>query len=206
MLGILIGITAVILTVGIGRAPRPTVRDQINALGTNLLVVSPGSHHRPGRRPRRVRSRLDAHRRRRRCPSPPPTWHPTSRRWRRWRRRPASLTAGDDQLDHDPHRHHGALAGRAVPRASRPAGSSPTPTRRTPPTWSCSGSDTASRAVRGPDPVGQQVTDNGTQTRRSSACSRSSARRSPPRTTTWPSCPLSTYQQKPRRRSDARTR
>ena len=43
MLGILIGITAVILTVGLGRGAQADVRDQIDELGTNLLVVSPGS-------------------------------------------------------------------------------------------------------------------------------------------------------------------
>lgn len=43
MLGILIGIAAVILSVGIGNGARAEVRDQINELGTNILVVSPGS-------------------------------------------------------------------------------------------------------------------------------------------------------------------
>ena len=43
MLGILIGITAVILTVGLARGARAQVRDQIDELGTNVLVVSPGS-------------------------------------------------------------------------------------------------------------------------------------------------------------------
>lgn len=43
MLGILIGITSVVLTVGIGAGAQAEVRDSINALGTNLLVVSPGS-------------------------------------------------------------------------------------------------------------------------------------------------------------------
>ncbi len=42
-LGILIGITAVILTVGLGRGAKADVQDQINELGTNILVVSPGS-------------------------------------------------------------------------------------------------------------------------------------------------------------------
>jgi len=42
-LGILIGITAVILTVGLGNGAKAEVRDQINELGTNLLVISPGS-------------------------------------------------------------------------------------------------------------------------------------------------------------------
>ena len=41
--GILIGITAVTLTVGLGNGAKADVRDQINELGTNLLVVSPGS-------------------------------------------------------------------------------------------------------------------------------------------------------------------
>jgi putative ABC transport system permease protein len=43
MLGILIGIAAVILTVGMGDGARAEVRDQIDELGTNILVVSPGS-------------------------------------------------------------------------------------------------------------------------------------------------------------------
>jgi putative ABC transport system permease protein len=43
MLGILIGIAAVILTVGLGEGAQQQVRDQINSLGSNLLVVSPGS-------------------------------------------------------------------------------------------------------------------------------------------------------------------
>jgi putative ABC transport system permease protein len=42
-LGILIGITAVILTVGFGAGAQAQVRDQINELGTNVLVISPGS-------------------------------------------------------------------------------------------------------------------------------------------------------------------
>ena len=43
MLGILIGITAVVMTVGIGQGAKAKVQDQINELGTNLLVISPGS-------------------------------------------------------------------------------------------------------------------------------------------------------------------
>lgn len=43
MLGILIGITAVVLTVGLGAGARAQVRSQIDELGTNVLVVSPGS-------------------------------------------------------------------------------------------------------------------------------------------------------------------
>ncbi len=43
MLGILIGIAAVILTVGLGDGAKAAVRAQIDELGTNVLVVSPGS-------------------------------------------------------------------------------------------------------------------------------------------------------------------
>ena len=43
MLGILIGIAAVILTVGLGKGAQQNVRDQISKLGSNLLIVSPGS-------------------------------------------------------------------------------------------------------------------------------------------------------------------
>jgi putative ABC transport system permease protein len=43
MLGILIGIAAVILTVGLGEGAQAQVRSQINSLGSNLLIVSPGS-------------------------------------------------------------------------------------------------------------------------------------------------------------------
>ena len=43
MLGILIGIAAVILTVGLGQGAQEQVNARIGALGTNLLVVTPGS-------------------------------------------------------------------------------------------------------------------------------------------------------------------
>jgi putative ABC transport system permease protein len=43
MLGILIGIAAVILTVGLGEGAQQEVSARIDALGTNLLVVTPGS-------------------------------------------------------------------------------------------------------------------------------------------------------------------
>jgi putative ABC transport system permease protein len=43
MLGILIGIAAVILTVGLGQGAQRQVSNEINALGSNLLIVSPGS-------------------------------------------------------------------------------------------------------------------------------------------------------------------
>lgn len=43
MLGIVIGVSSVILTVGLGQGAQDKVRAQISALGSNLLVVSPGS-------------------------------------------------------------------------------------------------------------------------------------------------------------------
>jgi putative ABC transport system permease protein len=43
MLGILIGIAAVILTVGLGIGAQRQVAAQVQALGTNLLIVTPGS-------------------------------------------------------------------------------------------------------------------------------------------------------------------
>jgi putative ABC transport system permease protein len=43
MLGILIGIAAVILTVGLGEGAQAKVSAQIDALGANLLIVTPGS-------------------------------------------------------------------------------------------------------------------------------------------------------------------
>jgi putative ABC transport system permease protein len=42
-LGILIGIASVVLTVGLGLGAQSKVSDQIAALGSNLLIVSPGS-------------------------------------------------------------------------------------------------------------------------------------------------------------------
>ncbi|MFL6124142.1 ABC transporter permease [Actinophytocola sp.] len=43
MLGIVIGISSVILTVGLGLGAQARVADQIDALGSNLLIISPGS-------------------------------------------------------------------------------------------------------------------------------------------------------------------
>lgn len=41
MLGILIGIAAVMLTVGLGQGAQQQITDQINSLGSNMIVVSP---------------------------------------------------------------------------------------------------------------------------------------------------------------------
>lgn len=42
MLGILIGISAVMLTVGLGLGAQRAITDQINSLGSNMIIVSPG--------------------------------------------------------------------------------------------------------------------------------------------------------------------
>src|SRR5579872_4130260 len=43
MLGVIIGVAAVIVTVAIGAGARISVQNQINSLGSNMLVVLPGS-------------------------------------------------------------------------------------------------------------------------------------------------------------------
>ena len=43
VLGILIGIAAVILTVGLGEGAQGQVASEITALGSNLLTITPGS-------------------------------------------------------------------------------------------------------------------------------------------------------------------
>ena len=43
MLGIFIGVAAVIAMVAVGDGARSSVEEQINSLGTNLLIVLPGA-------------------------------------------------------------------------------------------------------------------------------------------------------------------
>ena len=50
MLGVVIGVAAVIITVAIGAGARASVSNQINALGSNLLIVLPGSLNQGGAR------------------------------------------------------------------------------------------------------------------------------------------------------------
>ena len=64
MLGIIIGVAAVIAMVSIGAAPTAAVQQQIASLGTNMLMVDPGRDDR-GRRALGLGRRVDAHRRRR---------------------------------------------------------------------------------------------------------------------------------------------
>lgn len=48
ILGIVIGVGAVIATVGLGQGAAAAVQDQIRSLGTNLLIVVPGTQRRGG--------------------------------------------------------------------------------------------------------------------------------------------------------------
>ncbi|HZZ64515.1 MAG TPA: ABC transporter permease [Candidatus Baltobacteraceae bacterium] len=50
MLGVIIGVAAVIVTVAIGAGARISVQNQINSLGSNLIVVLPGSVTQSGAR------------------------------------------------------------------------------------------------------------------------------------------------------------
>ena len=43
MLGILIGIAAVMLTVGLGAGAQTRITQEINSLGSNLIIVTPGT-------------------------------------------------------------------------------------------------------------------------------------------------------------------
>ena len=43
MLGVIIGVAAVIVTVAIGAGAQASIQQQINSLGSNLIVVMPGS-------------------------------------------------------------------------------------------------------------------------------------------------------------------
>ena len=59
MLGVFIGVAALIAMVAVGQGANEAVRKQIESLGTNLVVVLPGAAT-SGRRSRRLRQRLDA--------------------------------------------------------------------------------------------------------------------------------------------------
>ena len=48
MLGVVIGVAAVIVTVAIGTGAKQSINDQINALGSNMVIVLPGSLNQGG--------------------------------------------------------------------------------------------------------------------------------------------------------------
>ncbi len=50
MLGVIIGVAAVIVTVAIGAGARTSVASQINGLGSNMLILLPGSINAGGAR------------------------------------------------------------------------------------------------------------------------------------------------------------
>ena len=86
VLGILIGIAAVILTVGLGEGAQAQVSSEITSLGTNLLTISPGSSTSSSGIRGGFRHRIDPDHRR--CGGlASKTWPPTSRRWPRPRSR-----------------------------------------------------------------------------------------------------------------------
>src|SRR5437764_12432898 len=48
MLGIIIGVAAVIVMVAVGYGARTRIKDQINNLGTNMIVITPGAQNTAG--------------------------------------------------------------------------------------------------------------------------------------------------------------
>ena len=48
MLGIIIGVAAVIVMVAVGYGARNRIREQINNLGTNMIVITPGASQQAG--------------------------------------------------------------------------------------------------------------------------------------------------------------
>ena len=161
MLGILIGITAVILTVGLGNGARADVRDQINELGTNLLVVSPGSSTDELRRPRRLRVVVDAHRSRTPRRWPTRSSPPTSRRSPRPRPDRCRSTAGETNwtttLTGTTRR------GRTSASRSTSSGRFLTDEDEDDAAAVVLGPDTATELFFGGNPVGQTVTYDGTE-------------------------------------------
>ena len=55
MLGIVIGVAAVIVMVAVGHGASRSIQNQVNSLGTNLIVITPGSERRGRREPGRGR-------------------------------------------------------------------------------------------------------------------------------------------------------
>ena len=68
MLGVFIGVAALIAMVAVGEGANEAVRKQIESLGTNVVVILPGALTH-GRHPRRLRQRHHAHGRRTRARS-----------------------------------------------------------------------------------------------------------------------------------------
>ena len=191
-LGIIIGVGAVIAMVAIGEGAKAKVEEAFAAMGTNLLIVMPGSTT-LGRRARRLRLAADAHLGRPAAPSRPrsrrcATRAPLLRSQRAGHQRGSEL---DDQRqgttpDYFDIRNwpwpRRALHAADVERAPRSSCSA----RR---------SSTSSSAPT-PIPSGRSCA-SGTSPSRSSACSpRRGSRRWARTTTTPPSCPYTTFRAK----------
>ena len=119
VLGILIGIAAVILTVGLGEGAQAQVSSEITALGTNLLTISPGSTTSSTGIRRRfgtasTLTMADADR-----PRLKDGRAPTSRRSPRSPRRRRTLTAGHQQLDDHGRRADPLVADRPGPHVTQ---------------------------------------------------------------------------------------
>ncbi len=159
MLGILIGITAVVLTVGHRSGCARQVQDDINALGTNLLVISPGSSTssagvRGGFGSASTLTEQDAEALRSKSAAPDIAAVA-----------PVSTTSGSlvNGTDNWTTTITGTTPSWAYARSRKVANGTvhhregPTPT----PSVVVSGSDTASELFGGRDPVGQTVSYNG---------------------------------------------
>ena len=81
VLGILIGIAGVIIAVGLGEGASGQVTSEINALGSNVLTITPGSLDLEHGHPRGARLGIDPDHGRRRRRWPPRSTRPISRRW-----------------------------------------------------------------------------------------------------------------------------
>ena len=157
VLGILIGIAAVILTVGLGEGAQNQVTSEINALGTNLLTITPGSTTSTTGIREAFGLGVDADRGRRHRP----VLH--GRRPGHQGGRPASprsseaLTRRHAELDDHRVRARRRRGSPSVAARSPRAASSTTRTSPTTPRSPCSGPTTASELFSREDPVGQTV-------------------------------------------------
>ena len=157
MLGIVIGISSVIMTVGLGQGAQDEVASQIDALGSNLLIISPGSSTgsdgvRGGFGSASTLTLADA--------------DAIGRQVGRARCRQGcsdDLGLGDPhgrqhELDDQRRGHHPRLGRRALADAGCRAVLRPGRGRVAERTWSCLASETAAELFsRGSNPVGQQV-------------------------------------------------
>ncbi len=85
MLGIVIGVGAVITMVAVGAGAQARVAEQIQSLGSNLIVIWPGTVNQSG-------VRLGAGRPGSPCPRTTPSPSSATSRWSRWSRRPCAAT------------------------------------------------------------------------------------------------------------------